>query len=232
MPSDAERVLNIQCSPLPTPITRVLVCDSQPITIAGLRALLNSQAEEEFAEAGSLERALDFIQNHEFDLLIVDKAFGLTEITEFLATIQEDGKKIPGVVLWGSLISEAETLHLLRLGVRGILSKTVQIPTLISCLRAVAHGMFWIEEDLFCFSKVAESRNTLTAREAQVLELVVEGRTNKEVGQVLGIKAGTVKIHMRHIFDKTGATGRRSLAFAGFFEDRSTIAPKVHFAAT
>jgi DNA-binding NarL/FixJ family response regulator len=215
-----------------SPLTRVLVCDNQPITIAGMRALLNMQTEFFFAEsASSLEAALDFIRNHELDVLIVDKAFGLTEIGEFLASIQENGENRPAMVLWGSYISEADTLRLLRLGVRGILRKTAEIPTLMACLRAVARGTFWVENDLFNVSiswkGTQHSRNALTAREVQVLELVEGGMKNKEIAQSLGIKAGTVKIHMRHIFEKTGARDRRSLALAGFFATRSVTADTI-----
>jgi DNA-binding NarL/FixJ family response regulator len=241
MSHNAELMLTMASSPLPLPLKRVLVCDSQPIAIAGLRALLNMQSEFLVAEsAASLEAALHFIRSHELDLLIVDKAFGLTEIVEFLASIQENGTSVPAMVLWGSFISEADTLRLLRVGVRGILRKTAEIPTLMACLRAVAHGTIWVDNELFRVSTIwkntAHSRNALTAREAQVLELVEDGNTNKQIALALGIKAGTVKIHMRHIFEKTGTHGRRSLALAGFFEHRSvkddTIqTPKAHSAA-
>jgi DNA-binding CsgD family transcriptional regulator len=55
----------------------------------------------------------------------------------------------------------------------------------------------------------------LTARERQVMELVEQGKKNREIGDDLGIRPGTVKIHLRHIFEKTGVRGRYSLAFTG-----------------
>jgi DNA-binding NarL/FixJ family response regulator len=55
----------------------------------------------------------------------------------------------------------------------------------------------------------------LTAREHQVLELVEQGFKNKEIALELGIRPGTVKIHLKHIFEKTGVRGRYGLAISG-----------------
>jgi DNA-binding CsgD family transcriptional regulator len=55
----------------------------------------------------------------------------------------------------------------------------------------------------------------LTAREQEVLELVQLGLPNKDVALRLGIQPGTVKIHLKHVFEKTGVRGRHSLALAG-----------------
>jgi DNA-binding NarL/FixJ family response regulator len=56
----------------------------------------------------------------------------------------------------------------------------------------------------------------LTAREQQVLELVEQGCKNKEIAGELGIRPGTVKIHLKHIFEKTGIRGRYGLALNGW----------------
>jgi len=61
-------------------------------------------------------------------------------------------------------------------------------------------------------------RSPLTAREAQVMDLVERGMRNKEVALALGIRVGTVKIHLKHIFEKTGIRGRYGLALSGLKE--------------
>jgi DNA-binding NarL/FixJ family response regulator len=58
-------------------------------------------------------------------------------------------------------------------------------------------------------------RSELTTREQQVLELVEQGLKNKEIALDLGIRPGTVKIHLKHIFEKTGVRGRYGLALNG-----------------
>ena len=62
----------------------------------------------------------------------------------------------------------------------------------------------------------------LTAREQQVLELVEQGFKNKEIATELGIRPGTVKIHLKHIFEKTGVRGRYGLALSGL-KDRGLV---------
>jgi two-component system nitrate/nitrite response regulator NarL len=64
--------------------------------------------------------------------------------------------------------------------------------------------------------------SNLTAREAQVVELVEQGLKNKEIARSLGIRPGTVKIHLRHIFEKTGVRGRYGLALSGL-QDKSIL---------
>lgn len=61
-------------------------------------------------------------------------------------------------------------------------------------------------------------RSELTSREQQVLELVEQGYKNKEIASDLGIRPGTVKIHLKHIFEKTGVRGRYGLALSGLRE--------------
>jgi len=62
------------------------------------------------------------------------------------------------------------------------------------------------------------SRSNLTMREQQVAELVEQGLKNKEIARSLGICPGTVKIHLKHIFEKTGVRGRYGLALSGLKE--------------
>ena len=67
-------------------------------------------------------------------------------------------------------------------------------------------------------------RSELTPREQQVLELVEQGFKNKEIAQDLGIRPGTVKIHLKHIFEKTGVRGRYGLALNGIRERSAAAA--------
>ena len=59
------------------------------------------------------------------------------------------------------------------------------------------------------------ARSNLTSRELQVVELVEQGLKNRDIGAQLGIRPGTVKIHLKHIFEKTGIRGRYGLALSG-----------------
>jgi two-component system, NarL family, nitrate/nitrite response regulator NarL len=206
----------------------ISVCDTQPVTAEGIRTLLSGNSELLFAEStDSLQRALDLVRRQNPDVLIVDKAFGIQAILEWLGELhQSGGAMLPdttgrtGVVIWGVSITEAEALRFLQSGARGILRKTAPVSVVLACLRTVAEGRSWMEDTVFRDAARSECypRSELTSREQQVLELVEQGFKNKEIAQELGIRPGTVKIHLKHIFEKTGVRGRYGLALSGLKE--------------
>ncbi|MGH9660647.1 MAG: response regulator transcription factor, partial [Bryobacteraceae bacterium] len=85
----------------------------------------------------------------------------------------------------------------------------------LECLRAVAQGNIWIENSMS--SQVAgylSRRNLprLTRREQEIVGLICRGMKNKQIGEALAITTGTVKVHLMHIFEKTGVKDRFELA--------------------
>lgn len=88
-----------------------------------------------------------------------------------------------------------------------------RLSSFVACLRAVAHGRLWMDDSMLR-TRQPDQIGQLTQREEQVRELAQQGLTNKQIGLELRIKTGTVKIHMKHIFEKTGIRGRHSLALS------------------
>ena len=108
---------------------------------------------------------------------------------------------------------------MLQAGAQGVVRKTAALGDLMSCIRSVAAGGTWMEEDLIGGGRpIRAARSPLTIREMQVMELVEGGMKNKEIGCRLGIRTGTVKVHLKHIFEKTGVRGRYGLAISGLKE--------------
>ena len=206
------------------PSRTIAICDTQPVTAEGVRTLLASGGDLLFQQApDSLARALDLLRSQPPDVLLVDKAFGIQAILEWLNQARLIGPQT-GVVIWGVSVTEAEALRFLQAGARGILRKSAAIPAVLACLRTVADGRSWMEDAVFRDSTRPDRypRSELTAREQQVLELVEQGFKNKEIAQELGIRPGTVKIHLKHIFEKTGVRGRYGLALSGL-KDRGLV---------
>ncbi len=196
----------------------VTICDMQPVTAAGLRAMLEACPDLEFHSAGdSLPAALEIVRASQPALLIIDKAFGSQAVLDTLGELKSTGW--PGaVVVWGVSMTEAEALRFVRAGARGIVRKSADQETLLVCLRSVAAGATWMERSVFHSESRRDRRRArpgLTPREQQVMELVGLGLKNREVAAELGIRPGTVKVHLKHIFEKTGAQGRYNLALAG-----------------
>jgi len=199
---------------------KVAICDTQPITAEGVRVLLESCQDYEFIDwAESLDAGAALVRTARPDLLIVDKAFGTHAVLDWLRDLKHaDGS--PQFVVWGVSMTEAEALRFLQAGASGIVRKGAQLRTIMNCINTVASGRSWMEDTVFRDAIRPERypRSELTAREQQVLELVEQGFKNKEIARELGIRPGTVKIHLKHIFEKTGVRGRYGLALNGLRE--------------
>ena len=198
----------------------IAVCDTQPITAQGLRNLLASSEDLELIETlNLLETAAAFVREKTPDIVVIDKGFGMRAVLDWIQDLKLS-EATPAVTVWGVSMTEAEALRLLQAGARGIIRKTADLPSLLSCLRTVASGRSWMEDCVFRDSarQSGYPRSELTAREHQVLELVEQGSKNKEIALELGIRPGTVKIHLKHIFEKTGVRGRYGLAINGLKE--------------
>jgi two-component system, NarL family, nitrate/nitrite response regulator NarL len=198
----------------------VVVCDTQPITAEGLRSMLASAEDLQFlASLNSLEAATQLVPIRAPDIVIVDKGFGMRAVLDWIHDLKLT-EATPAITVWGVSMTEAEALRLLQAGARGIVRKTADLEQILSCLRAVASGRSWMEDCVFRDSARQERypRSELTPREHQVLEMVEQGFKNKEIALELGIRPGTVKIHLKHIFEKTGVRGRYGLAISGLKE--------------
>ena len=205
----------------------IAICDTQPVTAEGVRNLLRGVADLKFLTAPeTLAQATEVVRKQHPSVLILDKGFGIQAILDWLTELQAgDGTPLQtGIVVWGVSVTEAEALRFLQVGARGILRKSAGVQAVLSCLRTVASGRSWMEDCVFRDSARSDRypRSELTAREQQVLELVEQGFKNKEIATELGIRPGTVKIHLKHIFEKTGVRGRYGLALNGL-RDRGLV---------
>ena len=198
----------------------LVVCETEPIAIEGLRNLLASAGGFRILSAHhSLPGAAAAARELAPSVLLVDKAFGAGAVVECLQALRESGCRTAAVV-WGNALSEVESFRLLQLGAAGVLRKTASLALIVQCLRAVASGDTWMEHDPASAGPHLHvaPRMALTARELQVRELVERGLKNKDIAMALGIRTGTVKIHLKHIFEKTGIRGRYGLALSGLQE--------------
>jgi two-component system nitrate/nitrite response regulator NarL len=191
------------------------ICETQPLVVAGLGMLAQNNSSFMLLEPiRSLEEAVRVAIGSSPEVLVIDKAFGLPLVLDFLARMRD---RVPtGFIIWGSSMTEPEALRFMKAGARGVLRKTAEPATIIECFEAVAGGGTWLEDSLFFgVRERTKSRSELTIREQQVLELVEQGLRNKDIARELGIQPGTVKIHLKHIFEKTGVRGRYGLALSG-----------------
>jgi DNA-binding NarL/FixJ family response regulator len=183
----------------------------------GLRTLLRDCVDLKFAGgASTIAAGIEIVRAIRPAVVIIDKALGYQAIADWLQALKGSGTS---AVVWGSGIGNAEALRFVQAGVRGVVQKNSELESILACLRAVSEGSNWMADTILQTSpRPARSRSSLTPREAQIVELVEKGMRNKEIATRLGIQTGTVKIHLKHIFEKTGCRGRYGLALTGLRE--------------
>ncbi len=197
---------------------RVFACEAQPIVLEGLAQVLSQDAEFEYlGSASHLHEALDVVRGQRPDIVLVDQSAGLKQVFQFIADVKGTWARCQPV-LWVSDLAEIDCFRALQLGARGILKKTVTVAAMIECLRAVGQGEVWIENSLSDRTAGGLDRRAaprLTPREKEIVHHVCGGMKNKEIAEALRITAGTVKVHLMHIFEKTGVKDRFELAVQG-----------------
>ena len=207
----------------------VALCDTEPIVIEGVRAILEPRSDLMLIGfETSLTSGLDMVRNLKPSIVIVDKAFGLQALLDWIgrSAIASVGT---AVIVWGASMRGAEAVRFMQSGARGVVRKIADLDSMLDCMTAVSLGKTWLEQSLLSDSehRPRRGRSNLTPREQEVLDLVEQGMKNKDIATQLGIRPGTVKIHLKHIFEKTGIHGRYGLALSGLKEKGVISAPTV-----
>ena len=163
-----------------------------------------------------LGEALEGVRVNKPDLVLVDQGSSLKTVFQFITDVRSTwGRCQP--VLWVNDLAEVDCFRALQLGARGIIKKNLPVTALCECLRAVGRGSVWIENSLPEPGASSDRRALprLTPREKEIVHHVCGGLKNKEIAVALSITPGTVKVHLMHIFEKTGVRDRFELAVHG-----------------
>lgn len=195
----------------------VFACESQPIVVEGLEKVLEASSEFDYVgSVANLSEALDAARQISPDIILLDHSSGLKTLFQFISDIKSTSPACRPV-LWVNEMAEIDCFRALQMGVRGVLKKTQPVESVVECLRAVGQGDVWMEgsAEAAGFGMERRSAPRLTPRERDIVRHVCGGLKNKEIALALSITAGTVKVHLMHIFEKTGVKDRFELAVHG-----------------
>lgn len=191
---------------------RALVLCQDPLVRAGLVGTLRGQSDFELLPDQPWVPTDPSLQDAGVDLVVADYEHALALLEGCRKPSAVRHALIPNVLVVTHRDSEGEIRHALEVGVRGYLILGCGLDELVMAARAVRRGIRHV--GTLAAQRLADSVacSSLTFRETDVLRLVAKGHSNKVVARQLDIAIGTVKSHLKAIFEKLDATSRTEVA--------------------
>jgi len=199
----------------------LVVADDHPIVLQGVVAVLQAQSDFNVvavcSDGATAEQA---IRKHVPDVAVLDIAMGEVNGLDVLASLKTE-RLLTRVIFLTATATADQLLYAIELGAHGILLKEMTTNDLIRVVRAVAEGDEWYPPDLLPSAQerqqsraasVARFANSLTSRERELMLLVAQSLSNKEIARRVNLSEGTVKIHLHNIYQKVGVNNRTALA--------------------
>jgi DNA-binding NarL/FixJ family response regulator len=186
----------------------LLVADDHFIVRMGLIGLVSTEPTMEIvAEAADGNQAVDLFAKHKPDLVLMDLRMPVKDGIE--ATVEIRGQDPQARILMLTTFDGDTDIHkALQAGAQGYVLKSATGQELIPAIQAVAAGQRWIPKEIAKRLAARKLFEDLTPREEQVLQLLVKGLANKQIGDLLNITEHTVKDHLKSVFGKLQVVDR------------------------
>lgn len=188
---------------------RVLLADDHQIVREGLRALLEKAGHEVVGEAGDGHAACKLARALKADIAVLDLSMPLLNGMDAAREIHSLSPEIKTIML-SMYPDKRYVLQALKVGAKGYVLKSQAADDLLRAIREVARGEVYLSPEVAesvvdaYVNKTDVAADPLTPRERQVMQLVAEGSTTKEVAKVLNISFKTAESHRNHIMKKLG----------------------------
>jgi DNA-binding NarL/FixJ family response regulator len=187
---------------------RVCAVEAHPIVREGLEKAFGERADFQLAEVCSLPgNAGEMLERCQPELVLIDPDTGIRETLQLLGTINANYPRMKSVV-WDQRLASAERRMLLGMGASRLLPRNLGVDEMLNELQELASSIGEETET----SVAPRGADRLTPREIEVAKLVASGFKNREIAEQMGITAGTVKVHLMHVFEKTGLRDRSEIA--------------------
>lgn len=200
----------------------ILVVDDHPLSRTGIAMVVEQlEADVQHAGVGSCEEALHLIDGGAaFDLILLDLHLPGTDGMDGLAQLRDATPATPIVIL--SATEDSEKIRLaINAGAKGYIPKSSDSTIIISALRLVLSGGVFLPINLLQESARSAPGNAqksdgngLTARQLEVLQLLVRGESNKQIANALGTAENTVRVHVAAILKLLGVKNRTEASYA------------------
>ena len=198
------------------PIIRIAVVESDPLRFVGFRALFDSEPDFELLSATLPEISME----KTIDLVLLGNRGG-QNLFDQMASLKAARPDLR-IIVTGSGIDEETILKAIASEAKGYVDEAATPTEFVQAIRVVYQGSVWAPRRVLSMfiERVSSSpgrifpagRVTFTDREKEVLEMLVAGRSNKEIGAALGIEERTVKAHVAKLMRKVGVQNRIALS--------------------
>lgn len=211
---------------------KLLVVEDHALVREGLLATLKNLGEEtQTFGVQDANEAIAVLEAEDIDMVILDLMLPGTKGQTFLPVVRRRFPTVPVVIL--SALDDADTVaRAMKAGASGFVSKSGSSSDLLEALRVVLSGESYLPPKLRELTNRSESahgegkslaqRFGLTGAQARVLELLTEGRSNRQIAELLGLTEGTVKIHVSAVLRAMGVTNRSEAALLASRKRRQT----------
>jgi DNA-binding NarL/FixJ family response regulator len=198
------------------PLIRVAVADSDPLRLVGLRTLLGSGSEFELTSFDPSE----ITSQSDVDVVLVWNHAG-KKVFDVMAGLRARNLDLP-IVVMGNRMDDEAIYKAITYGAKGCVEEGASAAEFARAFHTVHDGSIWVPRRVLSMfverthgierRSIPSPRRAFTSREKEVLELLVAGRSNKEIGTPLGIEERTVKAHVAKLMRKVGVQNRIALS--------------------
>jgi len=193
---------------------RILVAEDHLVARVGVSTIVNMQPDMTVvAEASNGQQAVEMFRQHQPDVALLDLRMPVMTGVEAALAIRKDFPQAHLIALT-TYGGDEDIRRALAAGVQAYLTKDVLHDELIKAIHAVHAGQTYLPAGVAAALAAQMPRPDLSAREVQVLELIVQGLANKQIAYSLGIAEHTVKNHVKSILSKLGVQDRTQAATA------------------
>jgi two-component system NarL family response regulator len=186
----------------------VLVVDDHALLRTGVANIINHEPDlRVIAEASNGVEAVAAFERYHPDVTLLDLRMPLMEGVEAVRQIRERDP-LAKVIVLTTYDTDEDITRALKAGAKAYVLKDISADALVACIHDVLAGKTYLAPA--AAAKLAEgvTRVQLTPRERSSLQLIADGKSNKEIANDLGISERTVKTHLGHLFEKLGVTSR------------------------
>jgi two-component system NarL family response regulator len=187
---------------------RVVLADDHPVVRDGLVAMVNQQADMEVVgEAGDGEEAIALYEQHRPDVMVLDLRMPKRDGVSVVQRVLEINPKAC-ILIMTTYDGDEDIFQCLSQGAKGYLLKDAPRQEILSAIRAVSEDRPYTSSAVAAKALQRMAKPSLTQRELDVLQLVAQGRSNKDIARRLSITEGTAKTHVKAILTKLDAISR------------------------